>query len=128
MFKKTSVIFIFLGSNIGGDALFLHSCINFPNFKTDIINILEDSTNYWSEYPKPPRVTESVLVGMSNEIAMDDSAIFYLDQLSFKQYKWAGDYSNALRYFDRMDYYHTLLAQSAHWNPDIRVSALMNLN
>lgn len=102
--------------------------VNFPTFKNYIFHIVEDSTNSWSEYPKPPKVTDSVLVGMQKEIITDDSARYYLEQLSFKNYKWAVDYENAFKYINRMDYGYSLLVLTAHWNPDLRLFALVQLN
>jgi len=105
-----------------------HYSINFPSFKSYIFNIVEDSTNYWSEYPKPPKVTDSVLFGMEKEIIADDSVRYYLEKLSYKNYKWAIDYDNAFRYINKMDYSYSLLALAAHWNPDLRLYALVHLN
>lgn len=102
--------------------------INFHNFKNYVYNILEDSTNYWSEYPKPPKVTDSILLGMEKEIIADDTVKHYLEKLSYKNYKWAIDYENAFSYINKMDYGYSLLALAAHWNPDLRVSALLHLN
>ncbi|MHC1776603.1 MAG: hypothetical protein AB9834_14460 [Lentimicrobium sp.] len=101
---------------------------DFPAFKNYIFNIVEDSTNSWSEYPTPPKVTDSVLFGMQKEIMADDSSRYYLEQLSVKNYKGAVDYENAFKYIDRMDYGYSLLALTAHWNPDLRVYALVHLN
>ena len=103
-------------------------CINFPSFKAYVNNILVDSTNHWSEYPKPPKVADDVLLGMENEIITDDSARYFLNHLCFKNYKWAIDYDNAFNYFNKKDYTYTILALTAHWNPDLRVSALTQLN
>jgi len=79
-------------------------CINFPSFKTYVLSIVEDTTNYWSQYPKPPKATDSVLMGMEKEIIADDSAKYYLEQLRFKNYKWSVDYENAFNYINKMDY------------------------
>lgn len=103
-------------------------CMGIPSFRNYVFTILEDSTNYWSTYPKPPKVTDSVLCGMEKEIMADDSAKYFLEHLSFKKYKWAIDYWNAFYYIHKMDYNYTLLALTAHWNPDLRVAALLHLN
>lgn len=103
-------------------------CINFPSFKTYIFKILEDYTRFQSEYPKPPQVTDSVLLGMEREIVADDSAKFFLERLSREKYKSGIDYESAFKYIHKMDYGYSLLALSVHWNPDIRVKALLNLN
>jgi hypothetical protein len=103
-------------------------CINFPSFKNYIFNILNDSNNYWSQYPKPPKLTDTVLLGMEKEIIADDSAKYYLEQLSFNKYKWAVDYWNAFEYINKMDYGYSLLALTVHWNPDVRVGAIVHIN
>lgn len=116
--------------------LFLNEChgqqpqhdFNFPTFKTYAIDILQDSANFWVEYPTPPSVTDDVLLGMENEIYADDSAKFYLEKLSSEKFKSAIDYENAFCYFNKMDYSYSLLALTAHWNPDLRVMALRHLN
>ena len=102
--------------------------ISFPAFRNYIFNIAEDSTDYWKEYPKPPKITDDILLEMEKEIYADDSAKYYLERLSFKNYKWAVDYENALSYINRMDYGYTLIALTAHWNPDLRLTAVLQLN
>ena len=126
MIIRFLLVFIFFSNVCFGQQQ--QYCINFPSFKGYIFNIIEDSTNHWSQYPKPPKVTDSVLFGMQKEIITDDSAKYYLEQLSFKNYKWAVDYENAFRYINKMDYSYFLLVLSAHWNPDLRLFALTNLN
>lgn len=93
-----------------------------------MISIVEDSANHWPEYPKPPKLTDSVLRGVQKEIITDDSLKYYLEQLSFKKYKSAVDYEKAFSYINRMDYDYSLLALTAHWNPDLRLSSLLHLN
>ena len=119
------IVFI-VASNVGiGQP---QHCINYTGFKNYFFNILEDSSNYWSEYPKPPKVTDSILLGMEKEIFADDSAKYHLERLKFKNYKWADDYEKAFSYFNKKDYGYSLLALAAHWNPDVRVAALLHLN
>ncbi len=103
-------------------------CTNFPGFKNYVFGIVEDSSDYWSEYPKPPRVTDSVLMYMEREITGDDSAKLYLEKLSFAKYKSSIDQENTFSYFNRMGYDYSLLVLTAHWNPDIREYAVMHLN
>ena len=124
--KKTIFLFFSLISNFiyaqqqdSGD---------FMEFKKFVFNIFEDTTNHWSEYPKPPGVTDDVLLGMKGEINSDDSAKIYLEKLSFKNFKSAVDYEKALQYFNKVDYEYTLLGLATHWNPDLRVYALKQLN
>ena len=103
-------------------------CIEFTSFKNYVFGIVEDSSNHWSEYPKPPKLTDSILLHMEVEIIGDDTAKMYLEKLSFDKYGWAVDYENAFSYIKRKGYDYTLLALTAHWNPDLRVTALMHLN
>jgi hypothetical protein len=101
---------------------------SFFSFKKYICSIMEDTTSYWSEYPKPPMITDPVLLGMKQEIVKDDSAKHYLARLSFKKFKSAEDYIMAFYYLWSGDYFYSILAMTAHWNPDIRVIALQHLS
>ena len=103
-------------------------CISFTGFKNYVFGFVEDSTNQWSEYPKPPKLTDSILLHMEVEIIGDDTAKMLLEKLSHGKYGWAIDYEKAFRYIHSKGYDYSLLALTAHWNPDIRVHALMHLN
>lgn len=120
------LFFLIIGNFCNGQTQ--QCCDTLPTFKSYVFSIIEDSTNYWSEYPKPPKVTDGVLFGMEKEIIVDDSARYYLEKLSYKNYKWSIDYDNAFRYINKMDYSYSLLALAAHWNPDLRLYALVHLN
>lgn len=124
--KNMMFLFFILMSNLNYAQH--HDSTNFVEFKNFVFNIFEDTSNRWSEYPKPPRVTDVVLNGMKDEISSDDSAKIYLEKLSFKNFKSAVDYEKAIQYFDKADYEYTLLGLAAHWNPDLRVIALKQLN
>jgi hypothetical protein len=125
--KILAILFLTFTSSICYGQQQQHS-ISFPAFRNYIFNIAEDSTDYWKEYPKPPKITDDILLEMEKEIIADDSAKYYLERLSFKNYKWAVDYENALSYINRMDYGYTLVALTAHWNPDLRLTAVLQLN
>lgn len=96
-------------------------------FDNYVKSILEDSTNRWKEYPKPPALTNAILEELSQEL-MDDSSKYYFEQLSFDNVKLNWDYRKALSYFERHQQTYAILAATAHWNPDMRVSALRSLN
>ncbi len=102
--------------------------VDFPAFKNYVISIVEDTTNHWSEYPKPPKVTDNVLYGMEIEIKNNDSAHYYLGKLSFSNYKTHQEETIAFGYLGKMDYTYSILALTANWNPDVRVQALIFLN
>lgn len=101
---------------------------NFTTFKSYISSILVDTSDYWSEYPTPPAVTDSVLTGMEKEIKNDDSAAYYLEKLSFVEYKSHADEQEAFEYFYKKDFIYCIIALAAHWEPDVRLEALIYLN
>jgi hypothetical protein len=127
--RQNNMVFLFfliISNFCNGQAQ--QCCDTFPTFKSYVFSIIEDSTNYWSEYPKPPKITDSVLFGMEKELIVDDSASYYLKQLSFNNFQSAIDNENIFRYLKIKDFDYSLLALSAHWNPDLRRYALVHLN
>ena len=102
-------------------------CGNFPSFRKYINDIMLDTSKQWIEYPRQPKVTDSILVELEKEIIGDDSAKMFLEHLSFKNYRQASDYENALKYFFKKDYWYAILALTVHWSPDCRISALLEL-
>ena len=115
--------------------LFLQTCISqvieidpgFILFNKYIKTILEDSTNQWKEYPKPPPLTEDVLTGLKDELK-NDSTKYYFESLSPANFKSHQNYKNALSFFENHQNSYSILALTAHWNPDARISALKSLN
>jgi len=128
-FEKVSIAFIILifGTFYTSFAQNAQYCINFPTFRNHINGIMLDTSKQWIEYPKQPKVTDSVLVELEKEMISDDSAKMFLEHLSFKNYKQASDYENALKYFFNKDYWYAILALTVHWSPDCRISALLEL-
>ena len=96
-------------------------------FNKYIKTILEDSTNQWKEYPKPPPLTDDVLIGLKKELK-NDSTRYYFEQLSPANFKSHQNYENALSFFEKHQNSYSILALTAHWNPDARISALKSLN
>ncbi|MFT3682056.1 MAG: hypothetical protein QM791_17405 [Ferruginibacter sp.] len=92
-------------------------------FEKYVKKIIEDSTNRWREYPKPPVLPNDLLPHLKEELA-GDSARNYFERLRIDNLKKAADYIEPLDYFGRNKQLYTILALSAHWNPDTRVSAL----
>lgn len=115
--------------------LFLQTCKSQVNekdsanvsFNKYIKSILEDSTNQWKEYPKPPPLTDDVLTGLRGELK-NDSTRYYFEQLSVAKFKSHQSYKNALSFFEKNQNSYSIVAVTAHWNPDARISALMSLN
>lgn len=103
-------------------------CGNFPIFKEYIYSIIEGPSANFKEYPNPPKISDAVLLGLEQEITANDSAKIYLDKLSLKKFTTAQDYEDAFSFIQKKDYDYALLALAAHWNPDIRVLALIRLN
>ena len=128
-FEKVSIAFLILifGTVHMSFAQNAQYCIALPSFRNHINDILLDTSKQWIEYPKQPKVTDSVLVELEKEMINDDSAKMFLEHLSFKNYKQASDYENALKYFFKKDYWYTILALTVHWSPDCRISALLEL-
>ena len=128
-FEKVSIAFLILlivtiHTSFAQNAQY---CIALPSFRNHINDILLDTSKQWIEYPKQPKVTDSVLVELEKEMISDDSAKMFLEHLSFKNYKQASDYENALKYFFKKDYWYAILALTVHWSPDCRISALLEL-
>ena len=96
-------------------------------FNKYIKTILEDSTNQWKEYPKPPPLTDDVLTGLKEELK-NDSTRYYFEQLCPANLKSHQNYINALSFFEKHQNSYSILAVTAHWNPDARISALKSLN
>jgi len=95
-------------------------------FNKYVKSIVEDTSNRWKEYPKPPELTTDVLDGIKSEIK-EDSVKYYLEQLSFLNMKTHWDYSKSLSYFEKHQNIYCILAATAHWNPDTRLAALKSL-
>ena len=96
-------------------------------FDKYVKDILEDSTNRWKEYPRPPSLTNDIEEGLSKEL-QDDSVKYYFEQLSFSNIKLNWSYTKSLSFFERHQLMYAILAAAAHWNPDTRVSALTSLS
>ena len=115
--------------------LFLQTCRSQVNekdsanvsFNKYIKSILKDSTNQWKEYPKPPPLTDDVLTRLRGELK-NDSTRYYFEQLSVAKFKSHQSYKNALSFFEKNQNSYSIVAVTAHWNPDARISALMSLN
>ena len=99
----------------------------FISFNKYIRTILEDSTNRWKEYPKPPPITDYVLTELKEELK-NDSTRYYFEQLSTANLKSHQNYINALSFFEKHQNSYSILAVTAHWNPDAWISALKSLN
>ncbi len=125
---KTGILILSLVISMAGYAQNSPADSSFSSFKKYIYSIMEDTTTFWSEYPRPPLITDHVLLGMQQEIIKDDSAKYWLERLSFKKFKSAQDYERAFNYLLSMDHFYSMLAMTAHWNPDARVTALKRLN
>ena len=95
-------------------------------FKNYVSSIVEDTTNRWKEYPKPPALTTDVLEGIKSEIK-EDSVKYYFERLSFSNMKTNWDYSKSLTYLEKHQNIFCILAATAHWNPDTRLAALKSL-
>lgn len=91
-------------------------------FKLYVQSILSDSSNRWQEYPKPPAITDSVLVRLEPELK-DDSTKYFFDRFSANKFK-SSEYQTAIDYFYSHKKFYTLLSLSVHWNPDVRVYSL----
>lgn len=89
--------------------------------------VLEDTTNRWSEYPKPPHLTIEVLSGLKKEIEKD-SVRYYFDYLKYSDKKTLSDYMTSYNYFEKHHNVNCLFAMMAHWNPDVRVYTMININ
>ncbi len=96
-------------------------------FERYVMSVLEDSTNRWSEYPKPPRLTVEVLSGLKKEIEKD-SVRYYFDYLKYSDNKTLSDYMTSYNYFDKHHNVNCTFAMMAHWNPDVRVYTMININ
>lgn len=96
-------------------------------FNKYIKTILEDSTNQWKEYPKPPPLTDDVLTGLKEELK-NDSTRYYFEKLSPAKFKSHQNYKDALSFFENHQNSYSILAVTTHWNPDARISALKSLN
>ncbi|MFZ4400077.1 MAG: hypothetical protein ACOYO1_08595 [Bacteroidales bacterium] len=91
-----------------------------------IKSILEDTTNKWKEYPKPPALTADILEGIKSELKQD-SVKYYFELLSFSNMKTHWDYNKSLSYFEKHQNSFCIIAVTAHWKPDTRVAALKTL-
>lgn len=96
-------------------------------FRIKVKSILTDVTHSWKEYPTPPDLSTEVLSGLGLELK-DDSALYFFNHLSKENFDSHIDYQNALAYFKKNGDSYCLLAITAHWNPDARISALISLN
>ena len=75
-----------------------HKKINFFDIHEYVKSILTDTTNYWKEYPKPPLITNDILIRLEKELK-DDSCKFYFDQLGKINFNLKRSYRNVLSYF-----------------------------
>lgn len=98
-----------------------------PEFRKFVNDVLIDTVGFTREFPKPPAVTDEVLVELQREFK-DDSTKYYFEQLSNKNLRIRRDYEKPLKYLGNYHHTITLLALSVHSDPDIRVSALKALN
>jgi hypothetical protein len=98
-----------------------------PEFRKFVNDVLVDTVGFTREFPKPPAVTDEVLVELQREFK-DDSTKFYFEQLSNKNLKERREYEKPLKYLSNYHHTITLLALSVHSDPDIRVIALKALN
>jgi hypothetical protein len=92
-------------------------------FARYVNRILEDSTNLWKEYPRPPALTNALLEGLEKELSID-STKYYFEQLSVARAPSIHDFTKSISYFKIHRCRYSLLALSTHWNPDTRVEAL----
>ena len=103
----------------------------FHNLKTPfgkyVDSILKDPTNRWSEYPKPPDLTEEVLAGLEKEM-LNDSAKYYFEKLGPTVLTEYREYMASLKYFEGHKFKYCVLAMLAHWNPDARTYTAMSMN
>ena len=103
----------------------------FHNFKTPfgkyVDSILKDPTNRWSEYPKPPDLTDEVLAGLEKEM-LNDSAKYYFEKLGPTVLTEYREYMASLKYFEGHKLKYCILAMLAHWNPDARTYTAISMN
>lgn len=125
--KFLSFIFLLLNSCFSNEQSTKYS-EDFSVFKKYIFSVFEDTTNYWQEYPKPPKITDAVVAGILKEIEGSDSAQYFLNKLSSSQLKSHVEIDSFFNYINRNDFEYSLIASAAHWNPDVRVLALHALN
>jgi hypothetical protein len=95
-------------------------------FDNYVKSIVEDTSNRWKEYPKPPHLTAAVLERIKPELK-EDSVKYYFERLRFSSMKTHWDYSKSLSYFEKHQNSFCILAATAHWNPDTRLAALKSL-
>ncbi len=65
---------------------------------------------------------------MEREIIADDTAKLVIEKLSRKNFESSADYDKAFDYLQKVEFDYSLLALTAHWNPDLRFFALKQLN
>ena len=97
------------------------------SFKKYANSILKDPTNRWSEYPKPPDLTDEVLAGFEKEM-LNDSAKYYFEKLGPTVLTEYREYMASLKYFEGHKFKYCVLAMLAHWNPDARTYTAMSMN
>ncbi len=102
-------------------------CVNFPSFKEHILKIFDGSSSVFVEYPKPPKISDTILYEMEKE-AMSDSLMIYLNDFSVIKYKNSSIQEKAVEYINKNGHEYSLLALTAHWNPDLRLKALIQIN
>lgn len=90
-------------------------------------SILKDPDNRWSEYPKPPDLTDEVLAGLEKEM-LNDSAKYYFEKLGPNVLTEYREYMASLKYFEDHKFKYCILAMLAHWNPDARTYTAMSMN
>lgn len=97
------------------------------DFEIYVDSVLRSSESSWTEYPKCPKLTADVLLGLKKEFA-SDSVKFYFEKLGWINVNHQIDYRSSMNYFERNKFTFSLLAMAVHSNPDIRTFTMMSMN
>lgn len=124
--KKLPILIVFLFLFVECQSQQANREVKSSSFSIYVKNILEDSTNFWHEYPKPSALTDAVLGKLATELT-DDSTKYFFEQLSISKIK-DHNYRKSFFYFEKNNKLFCILAMTAYWNPDARLDALKSLS
>ena len=88
---------------------------------------LNDSTDlFQGAYPMPPALTCELLEGLQERLE-DDSARYHFARFSRRYWMEGGRNANGLRFIKQHMDFDLSIAATAHWNADVRITALDEL-
>jgi hypothetical protein len=106
------------------------NCQEQNSFEGYLRCVIEDHSKDSKQYPKPPFLTDSLIAEVQREFELHDSTRYFLNNFSYYQQRFVPHREQpeqSLNYFFRKDCFYTLLALTAHWNPDTRIYATREL-